>query len=196
MISISPGNHKLGRNTTPNISLPPSKTCATMPCRFECYAMKGQCNTKTCKAAWLRNWEVWKTDPFQYFSLINRWLSTRKTPVPFFRWHVGGEVPNQRYIEGMFHVANLHPQTRFALYTKRQDLDFKGSPRNLYVRASYWPSLGILPKPGPLFGYSGSFWTLEEGEVPPEDAVSCPKYCPDCRLCWEDSTPDIYIRKH
>jgi hypothetical protein len=193
-LHLSKGNTKTGH--TLSVSLPPELTCIGMPCRPLCYAMKARCAQAQTKHAWLENYRLWNRSPSAYFDAIDQALHTRRKP-GFFRWHVGGEVPSQAYLESVRWIARVHPLWSFALYTKRFDLDWTNilNVENLHVRFSCWPSIGVMPPSiGPLADVP-TFWTLSKGQRL-SSGFKCPGRCADCRQCWSRKHRSIWITRH
>jgi hypothetical protein len=110
----------------------------------------------------------------------------------FFRWHVGGDIPNQAYFEGMKLVAEAAPNTRFMAYTKRYDLDYHNRPLNLTIIMSCWPGYKLPKNSLPRF------WVQDNTENRvPADAFKCPGGCETCRKCWFLKVGDnVVIQKH
>jgi hypothetical protein len=169
-------------------------TCQGMRCFSHCYAMKGRCASPATQNAWAENWLLFSKTPDHFFGEIERALSRKRKP-GYFRWHVGGDIPSQSYLEGIRWLARTNRGWRFALYTKRFDLDWKdalGTP-NLHIRFSRWPSLGINPPKG--MAHLPSFWTCSSAPFK-NDCLKCPGSCADCRACWNPKPRVIWIPLH
>ena len=121
-------------------------------------------------------------------------LDLEKRPTDYFRWHVGGDILNQDYLEHMKMVARSFPDTRFMAYTKQLELEFKDIPENLSILASMWP--GWRPPMSPTTMALRRSWMQDgtEDRIPSNHKV-CPGSCKDCKLCW-NSDLDIVFMKH
>jgi hypothetical protein len=175
-LSISKGNMKLGH--IPNLSLPPVVTCRPgVPCAGQCYANKAYRLYPNVKKVWDTNWELWSTNPVDYFGQLQAWLFKHKPE--WFRFHVSGDIPDRRYWESLNYTATLFLETKFMLFTKRFDLEFGYIPPSLSVVLSMWPGQAIpehldhLPKA----------WCLPDDRAP-ASALLCPGNCESCGACW------------
>lgn len=179
-LHISRGNTKLG--SIPSVSLPPGISCPPgVPCREACYARKAYdgYSRNAAKPAWDNNWALWNESPAFYAAGIHEFLE-KKRPARF-RWHVSGDIPSDVYFYMMLDIAQAHPQTAFAVYTKNQGVlggwSFrKGNvPANLIVMESVW--LDAKPE----FLDHPAFIVVRKPQDIPEDALHCSG---DCRYCW------------
>lgn len=192
LISISDGNTKLG--SIPNISLLPGTDCGNCTlCIKDCYAMKPVRMYPKTRAAWAKNSNLAKTDRVEYFKAILAWITLNQPE--FFRWHVGGDILDQDYLEWMHIVARSSPSTKFLCFTKMYHLDFSRLPSNLVVVASMWPGL----KSHKNIEHLPKAWMQDGTETRvPEDAIPCPGLCEDCGMCW--SLPrlgvDVVFKRH
>lgn len=189
-LHLSQGNHKIGPCL--NLSLPPDKTCIGRACSPDCYARKGQCNTRECKTAWEDNLHLWQDSPGLFEGQLYQKLSRAK--ITRFRWHVGGDIPDKKYLWLMCYVAEDFPKISFTCYTKswydrpeiRNYLDFP-TPHNLKIWLSVWEKHGYRGPAQLPPGLHGRFVTVEKDEKPPLYAFTCPGYCPTCLECWHAS---------
>lgn len=112
-IHISAGNSKLG--AIMNISLPPVATCHNCSgCKKYCYAVRTYNRFTSTAAGWNDNYLLFLTDPVTYFEEISAAVKTQR----FFRWHVSGDIVNERYFYGMLQVARENPKCEFLAFTK------------------------------------------------------------------------------
>lgn len=186
-VKISMGNSKIGK--IPNVSLPPGRTCRVdAPCATkECYCLKGAWKLYKCtRDAWTSNLDFFSVDPRGYFQEISGWLALRKPKR--FRWHIGGDIVNPRYLEGMIHTAVENPGTKFLVFTKKYELvnllmDRQLLPTNLTIVFSGWPGL-FIPNP---WGMPIAWCRHPVDPDPriPEDAVECSGSCENCSDCWD-----------
>ncbi len=187
-ISISPGNRKVG--DVPSISLPLITTCAhDVPCARTCYAWR-KCYhlTPQVRGAWDRNWRIWQADPVAFERMV---CGSLTFSAPFwFRWHIGGDIPDRKYLAMMVRVARQFPNTRFLAFTKRHGwLKGLDKPSNLALVASMWPGWGEPPAGAPVA------WMQDGTETRiPAGTSQCPGYCPDCGICWEGQS--VWFQKH
>lgn len=103
-LHVSKENSKMGKVTsvslTPVVSCPPN-----VPCSKICYAMGSYRLRQNVRTAWDDNYDFWASDPIGFFTAIDKYLASTKRPIKFFRWHVGGDIPNQRYLNSMCGIA-------------------------------------------------------------------------------------------
>ena len=196
MISISLGNSKLGK--IPNISLPPVLTCVkNIPCSIEgCYALKFYKMYPSVRNAWDKNLNFFQKNPGDYFVQINNFLK-KKNP-RLFRWHVGGDIISQTYLDGMKQIATFNPKINFLAYTKNFNLDYLSLPNNLNIIVSMWPG---IPIPIHLQNILIFSW-MDDGRdtrIPNVDKFICSTDCKTCKICWITSNhkyKNIIFKKH
>ena len=144
------------------------------------------------KRAWQKNLKVYQNNAQDYFNQIAGWL-TRYEP-EFFRFHVGGDIPDQLYFFKMVQLASEFPDVKILTFTKNFELDFSFIPDNLSVVLSMWPGMRMskkwdLPKA----------WCQDGTETRvPDDALECPGGCIDCGLCWhlKNLNKDVVFKLH
>ena len=193
-IVISKGNSKIGK--IPNISLPPGVPCGPgAKCYSEgCYAKNSYRMYPNVRKAWDGNWGSYKFNPWNYFVKISNWIA--KYQPHLFRWHVGGDIPSQTYLDYMVMVAQCWPDTQFLAFTKRYEFDYSDLPENLNIILSVWPS---MPKPKNLYSLGMAF--LEEDPRWDRNGyyLRCPGNCGNCgNLCWSTvcSQVPVVLQKH
>jgi hypothetical protein len=143
----------------------------------------------------LKNWSTWTNHPEKYFEMLRAYLSI-KSP-RFFRFHVGGDIPNQSYFNDMKKTARMFPDIKFLAFTKNYSLYFKSIPSNLSIVFSIWPDYPMtnkvkrskLPK---AFMQDGTESRISE------KAIECPGSCYNCMQCFnlKDLKRDVYFHKH
>lgn len=186
MAFISKGNTKLGK--IPNVSLPPVVTCngCENTCSHKCYAQKFYKMWPTVRKAWDTNWAEYQEDSTGFFLSIREQL--RKSKPRFFRWHVGGDVPDYNYFSGIVVTAEELPNTKFLLFTKQYDIVNKwvaangigALPNNLQLVFSMWPGVEV-DNP---YGFKCA-WMQDGTETRvPESAFECGGSCVDCSACF------------
>lgn len=193
-IVVSEGNKKLGK--TPNISLPPGKSCRPgVPCFKEgCYAQKFYRMYPEVKRAWDTNWRAWTKSPRGYFTSLRIWIQehpkTRR-----FRFHVGGDIPNGDYYNWMCTLASIFPRVAFLAFTKCYSYARSERPTNLTLVFSRWPGY-----PCPDLGDAPQAWMLDEKRKDvyiPKNAKTCPGSCVTCSRCFNmKPSESVVFHKH
>lgn len=196
-LHISKGNRKLGGKVA-NISLPPRATCNQCAgCVIKgCYAYVLYSFRPCVKTAWTDNWKIWKSDPERYETLLCEYLTKRKPN--YFRWHVGGDIPNKAYWAMMLRLARKFPNIEFLAFTKQFDTIRGIVPKNLEVVLSAWPGLKIPSRLRRRFRVA---WMRDHNNPDsriPEDAIECSGNCSSCFKCWDlkGSGKDVVFHKH
>ena len=146
-IHISAGNSKLG--DIMNISLPPVVTCHNCSsCKNYCYAVRTYNRFTSTAAGWNDNYLLFLTDPVSYFEQISDAVKLQR----FFRWHVSGDIVNERYLAGMIQVARENPKVEFLAFTKAYQIVNSAMaagaviPDNLHLLFSASPGVD-MPNP-------------------------------------------------
>jgi hypothetical protein len=193
-VFISTGNSKLGM--IPNVSLPPVLACGSdCGCRSKlCYALRIYKRHAVVRKRWDSNLTIAITDPHQYFYSIHKQLQGMQPE--YFRWHVGGDILNQQYLESMKTVAADHPKTKFLCFTKMYNLQYVPLPKNLRIVFSAWPGhLLVRWKPDRLLPVA---WMQDGTEDRiPSDAKECTGSCHDCHACWDLKRGEhVYFHLH
>lgn len=174
-VHIVSGNEKIG--TAMNVSLRPGKDCGNCSgCARDCYDRKFYRMYPNVRHARDENAVLAREHRGEYFTQIETEVETRCPE--YFRWHVGGDILDQDYLDQMITLAEDNPDTRFLAYTKMYWLDFGGLPENLVVMFSGWPGMPMGRTRRPVFR------VLEDEAEVPADAFQCPGECGDCRACW------------
>lgn len=181
-LTISMKNSKLGN--IPNLSLPPWTTCdPDAPCREKCYARKAYAHyaRKTVQPAWDGNLTFYEEDPKGFFDMVRlRCEALVAEGYRYFRWHVGGDVPDYAYAIGMQWVAFQVPKMQFLVYTRKTrfflEEDIKALP-NLTILKSVW--LGE-----PLDPLRPCFQVVPKGTLEKDNPRRCPGKCDHCYACW------------
>jgi len=192
-LCISNGNSKIG-NRVMNISLLPGVTCERgVPCFHDgCYAQSSVHRWSTVREAWTRNTEEYFKDPDRYFEIIEERI--REKNPRFFRWHVGGDIPDYYYMWGVIEIAQKFPKTRFLLFTKKYSYPPKSDlvPDNLKIVLSVWPG---YPEPERT-DYPWA-WLSEDVRLryrKDEVYLKCVGSCEKCGMsCWKGLHKDIHV---
>lgn len=193
---ISDRNSKLGK--VPNVSLPPIASCRKdAPCKKECYALKAYRMYPNVKTAWNDNLEMVQNNYTQYWTDIADYLSSKRKPVPFFRWHVSGDIIDTEYLYEMCAIATMFPDTTFLAFTKQYDIVNSypyDIPDNLTIIFSAWPGLEMdNPNNYPVAWYQDG----TETRIPAEH-LRCPGNCETCGMCFniKKTGLDVVFNKH
>lgn len=178
-LTISAGNSKLGK--IPNLSLPPGTTCRPgAPCFGDgCYALKAWRMFPSVRKAWDGNLALWQEQPVRFEQDLSDWLYAGAPE--FFRWHVGGDVPDNKYFRMMLRQAYAFPDIKFLAFSKRWDIIPVAPklPANFSLIFSAWPK---LPRPP---AYPPVAW-LSEDPRKPQEYFKCRGNCSQgCHRCWD-----------
>lgn len=193
-VAISKGNVKMG--DVPSVSLPPVATCPNCKgCAKQCYYIRNCCIYPAVLDAVARNLALYRTSPATYFNSIIEYCSKNHgrmhRQLDAFRWHVGGDIPDAKYFEGMVTVAIACPGTTFLVFTKNYKVvneyvenGWPAIPKNLQIIFSAWPKVEMdnphnFPTSSPVFPDGACAET--EGKV----VHKCPG---NCRKCFESGS--------
>ena len=168
---------------------------------------------KSCFTAWTRNLDIYRNNPESY------WLQLRAhcSMVSAFRFHVGGDIPDIQYLEGMIKLARDCKNCQFLVFTKRAEWvndkisalkkQKKALPKNLHIVISNWGSW-TLPNPYglPITNVIPRHTTPAEIEKLVSDGSTiCPSKhgewgCADCFKaginCWAKGIKQILFPEH
>lgn len=184
-VCVSTGNTKIGKVL--NVSLPAVFSCMQCKhCAKECYDVRDCRYTNTLKAR-ARNWSIVTRSPEKYFSDIRRAIEKHPS-FRYFRWHVGGDIPNLNYFAEVVAIAREYPNVRFWTYTKVYGLvneyvrTHGGSiaeaiPENMSVMFSEWRGFR-MDNP---YGFA-EFKAYYDDETVPSGIMECTG---NCRICEE-----------
>lgn len=124
------------------VNLPPALTCRRKaPCIKGCYAREGRFSFPSVRTSLERNYRVYIEDPQRFFEVIHAQILLMA--FKFFRWHSSGDIPDERYLEGMCWLAKQHRDIMFLCFTKQYEivnkyLDEHEQPENLILVFSNW----------------------------------------------------------
>lgn len=157
-ICISKGNKKIGR--VHNVSIAPIITCGNCShCSGFCYDVKANIQYKNVLNARARNTIIAMEHMDAYFTGIRYYISRRRAH-KYFRWHVGGEIPNMAYFEQMVETAKMFPGWHFWTYTKMHGIvnlycqkhGRDAIPENFVIMFSEWDGMPLVnPYNFPIF---------------------------------------------
>ena len=218
-LRISPSNNKLGKIAS--FSLPSITSCpgATNECVSSCYAINIE-NYPGAKNAYALNLQAIKDKNF-VFSLseeITR-LTTKKTPIKTFRWHVSGDIINLQYLMKMEQIMKKFSTLTFYAYTRTWSLEnwaphldkIKKSCPNFTMIASLdddHVDNDTLPGPEWRVAYFGSKTKDELATLTGKQTIVCPNQanttktilCDTCQYCFNpklaNTTKSVYFIKH
>ena len=186
MIHISRGNSKLGG--IPSISLSPIASCSReAKCIKDCYALKITQRFKHVREQWAQNLAHYKLSPEGYFEAVRVWL-THNSP-DYFRWHVGGDMPDKAYLEQVVELAKFFSSIKFMCFTKQYSL-VRGMklPRNFICRVSAWPYMKLPATGHPVAWIRGDLRR-------PGNLHHCQGQCDKCLFCW-NTRKDVLLKPH
>ena len=188
-VKISRSNSKLG--IIPSVNLPPVTTCRTdAPCAKECYAMKGRFRFAGVKENMTSNYELYRSNPEEYFDGIKNAINNGFVSYSYFRWHAAGDIVDKQYFDNMVKIAEELPQTSFLAFTKKYELvnEYIKSgeviPPNLHIVFSAWGSALALDNPYEFPVAYVRFKCDTENRDIPDSAVECSGNCTTCLQCW------------
>lgn len=175
-----------------NVNLPPIVSCCSgVPCATskKCYAIKAYRQYPNVRKSWDNNLEIYNHYNDFYFDNISIQIKSKKK-IKRFRWHSSGDIIDQKYLNGMKHIANEFPNINFLAYTKNNFLDFNNLPKNLKIRFSMWPSFNNATS---LITHA---W-LDDGTEHriPTLVFKCLNSCAKCAYCWTGKK-DVVFKIH
>lgn len=183
MVTFTQSTTKMG--SIPSVSLTPIDTC---PTDVPCAACKNGCSAhrllklrKAARQAWANNTTIARQDPERFFQATKGFIIGQGCK--FFRFHVGGDIPSQDYLDRMADLARELPGVRFLCFTKNHHLQFTNLPPNLTIVASMWPGWGNPHHPN--IARLPKAWVRDATETRiPNDAIECGGGCDTCGMCW------------
>jgi hypothetical protein len=155
--------------------------------------------------AWNNNFITYMNNPHAYKELLKDKL--RKDGNNYFRWHVGGDIPNTGYWNMMCDIASEMEDTKFVVFTKRYRIAqmFKKKPDNLSVLISLWPKedqsiqsfIDINWQAIRDIRNSKIAWLYGDPRIASEgfNPFYCHGSCIHCKQCWSDKR-DIVLSRH
>ncbi len=177
-LTISARNDKIG--WIYNTSFPPVESCVNnAPCVKKCYSLKSYRVFPTVKYAYNKNYRLYRDSHEHYFWLFQAWLQKRRPA--YFRYFVGGDIPNQAYLDGMVKTAEMYSDTMFLAYTKKYMLDYTYAAKqaNLQVIFSTW-----IDWPYEVSGLPIARVRMDQGQELPKNSIACAWKCDKCFVCW------------
>lgn len=186
MIHISEGNSKLGG--IPSISLPPGLSCRPgVMCLKDCYARNIYNRFHVVKLQWRENLRIYNQDPTGYFHHIGEFLDFRRPQ--YFRWHVGGDCPDDLYYDNVVLTAVNNPGIKFLMFTKCERYANLNTEINLHVVFSEWPYHQLSR------GNHSRSWVRADARAPKE-AFLCTGMCDKCLHCFTERDTNIIFKPH
>lgn len=184
-VSISHGNSKMGNIAS--VSLPSITTCRECGCWHKCYAGKLERLRPSVRNAYRNNLEIYGNHPDVYWREVEAAIMTSR----FFRFHVGGDIPDFGYLVKMLEVAERNPHCEILCFTKKYELvntlleDIKRLPDNLHIVFSGWVDLEMVNP----FSLPEAHVRYRDGTTTASDkAVECGGNCTECARtdggCW------------
>ena len=194
-VYFAKGNTKTG-NAVPSVSLIPVYNCTNCTqCKGLCYDLRNDCCYPGCRNKRAVNAAILEADPERYFKEINEGVKM----LDFFRWHIGGDIVNDYYLEKMIWIAEQNPKCEFLAFTKsfgivNNYLDSNKLPKNLHIIFSAWTGMEMdnghnMPTSHPLFA--------DGTTTAHKSAIYCTGNCTECAKsktgCWVMKNGDEVI---
>ena len=185
-VSISRSNAKMGAGVA-SFSLPPFLTCAKgCKCLAKCYALKMAKIRPNVGEAWARNLAIWESNP----QAVEMAITSSAMMSRYFRYFVGGDLPDVDFLEMACKIAERVPSCRFLMFTKKYNIvnafiEYGGIiPDNLVIIFSEWQGM----KTPNRFNLPTSK-VIYKGEEAPADGLVCGGNCAECLAqgvgCWQ-----------
>jgi len=170
-----------------SVSLPSIQTCRPCECHQKCYAHKIERLRKNVREAYKRNLAILQSDPDQYWREVESAIMTSR----FFRFHVSGDIPDEKYLANMAAVANRQSHCEILCFTKKYELvnEFVSEcgdlPPNLHMVFSAWVGLEMVNP----FLFPEAHVRFRDGTATGDrDFVECGGNCTECAVtdsgCW------------
>ena len=184
-VKISQRNSKMGN--VPSVSLPAVITCRECDCHQKCYARKLERLRPAVRNAYRHNLEVLQNDPDTYWREVEAAIMLTR----FFRFHVSGDIPDDKYFDKMVEIAERNQHCQILCFTKKYEIvnnyiaDNWAIPDNLRVIFSAWDN---LPVDNP-YNLPVAYVRFRDGHTDaPEKAINCGGNCSECAStdggCW------------
>jgi hypothetical protein len=211
--SISPGNTKLGK--IPSFNMTPLSSCtgSTKLCRKYCYARQSLSYSLASKLSWHCNHVAAVEYPSEVELYVSQWIESNmdidggqpKKP-SLFRLHSSGDFISRDYLEMWYRIARDFPEIKFLAFTKNFTLDYSGKPDNMVIMFSVFPdsdidsiptdygyklSFAVFPDRFPAYQYNDSTRAVIDDQ---RQTVPCAGDCRICGICWDIDTIDKNVR--
>jgi hypothetical protein len=201
VLQVSFSNSKVGK-TIPTISLFSGLTCPGAQeggCLPACYDLTSYGHKPPVTICRLINTLLYQRNPEDFFEQIAERIYPRSVNV--IRFFEGGDIPDQRFLDGVFSLANRFPKKTFFLYTKSIYFDFSKRPKNVFVNVSIMSTstpryiknaLKLADENRFMIAWAG------KGDAPDfgRKVIKCPNQirdeikCEDCTLCFNEKLLD------
>lgn len=207
VITFSLGNSKIPTYKVACWTMLPVTTCpgaASQGCGAvlpdgtffgDCFMIQLMRRYPTSEAAWKRNTVAAMQPDFhdRLMRMFGTLVGYRKVTIEAVRTHIGGDFPNQRYLDAWIDAAIAYPQLQVWTYTKSV-FDFQGN------------ALDYSRRPGNFLIYLSDDELIWEEhyhkfdgtaiiEHPDSDALACPDDCSSCTYCFKPKEVDEGKRK-
>ena len=142
---------------------------------------------RAVRANWDENLKLYFKEPDRFEREIKEAVLKRKPE--YFRWHVGGDIPDKEYFDIVIRIAEAgYGITEFEIFSKRHQIlmqyEADDIPDNLHVAASVWPSIELDDEVPKRYLTAWLRDPKEPDDRIPKDAFVCPGKCDVCRHCW------------
>lgn len=192
VVRISKSNSKMG--DVASVSMLPFLTCPSCckdSCGEKCYAAKIANLYPTVLKSYAVNTALAIYRPLTYWHAVNDACSR----VPYFRFHVSGDILNLDYLYCMIDTAKRNPDTQMLCFTKKYSIvntvvREMAIPENLHILLSGWTNL--VPNNPFLLPETN---VVEHGAEPDPSWTMCGGNCYNCAKagcgCWTAKRGDV-----
>ena len=180
-VVISKGNSKMGNVLS--VSLPQTSCREDAPCKKYCYANKGAFLYSSVQKSYKNNLDLFNSNPKRFEQSILEQIPMYGV----FRWHVAGDILNERYFDMMISLAKKLKHVKFLCFTKKYELvnkylETKKIPSNLKIVFSAWMGLELKNPNNFPVAYVYSEKNIDSRI--PKTALPCSGNCANCMVCW------------
>ena len=169
------------------MSLPAVKTCRVCDCHKKCYARKLERLRPAVRNAYQHNLDVLTSDPDTYWREVEASIMMSR----FFRFHVSGDIPDEKYFDRMVEIAERNQHCQILCFTKKYEIvndyisDNWSLPDNLHLIFSAWDNLEMDNH----FNLPVAYVRFRDGHTEaPDNATACSGNCSECARtdggCW------------
>ena len=186
-----------------NMSMPICTCRPDAPCKAGCYACKGTQQIATVQAAYYRNFNLYNSDPENFFEQI--YYKTKFSGLPKVRWFDSGDIPSYDFFERMVELCKRTPNVQHMAFTKQYEIvneyiNKNGDlPDNFNVMFSAWDKLWVFDNPHNLGIAYVDFDDKRLNPEIPRYAFKCPgneSTCSACGACWNKKLKAVVFHQH
>lgn len=186
-----------------NMSMPVCTCRPDAPCKEGCYASKGTQQIATVQAAYYRNFNLYNSDPDNFFEQV--YYKVKFSGLPKVRWFDSGDIPSYDFFKRMVELCNKTSNVQHMAFTKRYEIvneyiDKNGNlPDNLNVMFSAWDKLWTFDNPHNLGVAYVDFNDKRLNPEFPKNAFICPgneSTCSACGVCFNKKVKAVVFHQH